>query len=110
MNSTLAIPSPKALPRKGAKLPGTHDPLGSLPQALIYRPARHPRQSAQCPRYWLLEFESSIAPRLEALMGWVSSEDVLPKVKIRFPDRESAISFARAKAGSISFCLMKRKL
>lgn len=30
-------------------------------------------------------------------MGWVSSDDVLRSVKIKFPDRESAITFAESQ-------------
>jgi hypothetical protein len=77
-------------------LPGTSLPArGRLPLAYIYQPAPTPIQSGRArTREWLLEFEPSSPPEIEPLMGWISSSDPFPQIRLHFPDRESAIEFA----------------
>ena len=85
--------------RNEPRLPGTSMPApGPLPRAYIYRPAPSPTQSAPGRHEWVLEFEPSSPPAIEPLMGWVSSRDPLAHIRLRFPDRQSAIEFA-AKHG-----------
>jgi len=109
MSPTPARSVPIEGERKSGNQPGTRYPVRDLPLALIYRPAKHPQQSAPRPRYWLLEFEPSMAPQLEPLMGWVSSDDVLRSVKLRFPDRESAIAFAEHQGWRYQFLTCEPK-
>ena len=45
---------------------------------------------------WVLEYPRSAAVRPDALMGWQSSDDTVRQVKIRFPDKETAIAYADA--------------
>ena len=81
--------------RNEPRLPGTSVPAsGPLPLVHIYRPAPSPTQSGRGRREWVLEFEPSSAPEIEPLMGWVSSRDPFAHIRLRFPDRESAIAFA----------------
>lgn len=94
MSQTLGRSPKTEVERKSPNQPGTRDLVRDLPHVLVYRPAKNARQSGPRSRYWLLEFEPSKTPHLEPLMGWVSSEDVLRTVRIRFPDRESAVAFA----------------
>ena len=42
----------------------------------------------------MLEFEPSSPLELEPLMGWISSRDPFAHIRLRFPDRQSAIEFA----------------
>ena len=64
--------------------------------AKIYRPAKSVMQSGKAAnKRWLLEFASNIAPRTEALMGWLSSADPSGQVKLSFETKEEAIAFAR---------------
>jgi hypothetical protein len=64
--------------------------------AKIYRPAKSAMQSGKAAnKRWLLEFASNIAPRTEALMGWLSSADPSGQVKLSFETKEEAIAFAR---------------
>jgi hypothetical protein len=82
--------------RAAPLLPGTSLPARrELPLAYIYQPARSPTQSGQArTREWLLEFEPSSPPEIEPLMGWTASRDPFPHIRLRFPDRPSAIEFA----------------
>lgn len=77
------------------RLPGTklHVP-GSVPQALIYRPARSATQSAAGRGHWVLEFEAAAAPEIEPLMGWTTGSDPFRPIRITFSDMESAVEFA----------------
>jgi hypothetical protein len=65
-----------------------------VPTAIIYRPARSATTSAPRPNHWVLEFEPSRPPRVEPLMGYTSSDDPYRSIRLKFPDRESAIAFA----------------
>jgi hypothetical protein len=42
----------------------------------------------------VLEFEPSRPPRIEPLMGYTSSDDPYRSIRLKFPDRDSAIAFA----------------
>jgi len=65
--------------------------------AKIHRPAKNAMQSGKAQdKRWLLEFEPSLAPRPDALMGWISSADPRGQVRIAFDSKEAAIAFARA--------------
>ncbi|WP_171982338.1 NADH dehydrogenase ubiquinone Fe-S protein 4 (plasmid) [Roseomonas mucosa] len=65
-----------------------------VPTAIIYRPARSAMTSAPRPNYWILEFEPSRPPHIEPLMGYTSSDDPYRPIRLKFPDRESAVAFA----------------
>jgi ETC complex I subunit conserved region len=81
--------------RGAPRLPGTSLPARSpLPRAYIYHPAQSPTQSGRARREWLLEFEPSSPPEIEPLMGWTASGDPFAHIRLRFPDRQSAIEFA----------------
>ena len=43
---------------------------------------------------WVLEFARQTAARPDSLMGWQSSSDTARQVKMRFPDKDSAIAYA----------------
>ena len=81
--------------RKQPLVPGTSMPAsGPLPLAYIYQPVPSPTQSGRARWEWVLEFEPSSPPEIEPLMGWISSRDPLAHIRLRFPDRQSAIEFA----------------
>ncbi|PZU65933.1 MAG: ETC complex I subunit [Rhizobium sp.] len=50
--------------------------------------------SAPRPNYWVLEFEPSRPPQIEPLMGYTSSGDPYRPIRLKFPDRDSAVDFA----------------
>ena len=65
------------------------------PLARLHRPAPSTTQSAPAHRQpWVLEFEPNYPLRIEPLMGWTSSEDVLQQVKLTFPTRQAGLRFA----------------
>lgn len=76
------------------KIPGTDLPSWDVPTAIIYRPARSAMTSAPRPNYWVLEFEPSRPPQIEPLMGYTSSGDPYRPIRLKFPDRDSAVEFA----------------
>lgn len=65
-------------------------------QVSIFKPTKTSMQSGthNC-QDWILKFNSTDKKMIEPVMGWVSSKDTLSKVKIKFPDKETAISFAK---------------
>jgi hypothetical protein len=67
--------------------------------AKIYKPARNAMQSGKAQtKKWRLEFDATLAPRSDALMGWTSSADTNGQVRMSFHDKDEAIAFARAHA------------
>ena len=76
------------------KIPGTDLPSWDVPTAIIYRPARSAMTSAPRPNYWILEFELSRPPQIDPLMGHTSSDDPYRPIRLKFPDRDSAVDFA----------------
>ena len=55
---------------------------------------------------WVLEFETK-DPTKNPLMGWESSSDTLTELKLQFPSKELAISYAKKK--KIDFDLIEPK-
>ena len=76
------------------KIPGTDLPSWDVPTAIIYRPARSAMTSAPRPNYWVLEFEPSRPPQIDPLTGHTSSDDPYRPIRLKFPDRDSAVDFA----------------
>jgi hypothetical protein len=72
-----------------------------MARAKIYKPSKTAMQSGRKASVsrgnnWVLEYPRSAAVRPDALMGWQSSDDTERQVKMRFPDKESAIAYADA--------------
>ena len=71
-------------------------PARSGPRALIYRPAKSAMTSGRAgTRRWILEFEPQSAPFIEPLMGWIGSTDPMAQVRLAFPTREAAVTYAQ---------------
>jgi hypothetical protein len=76
--------------------------------ARIYRPAQTATQSGSArTKYWILEFEPEVPRRIEPLMGWTASNDMLSQVRLSFSSKEEAIAYA--KRHSLSFRLEESK-
>ncbi|EPX87696.1 ETC complex I subunit putative region [Rubellimicrobium thermophilum DSM 16684] len=76
------------------KIPGTDLRSWDVPMAIIYRPARSAMTSAPRPNFWILEFEPSRPLQIDPLMGYTSSDDAYRPIRLKFPDRDSAVEFA----------------
>ena len=64
--------------------------------ARIFKPARPATQSGNGKsQAWILEFSPNSSSKIDPLMGWTSSKDTQTQVKISFPDKESALSYAK---------------
>ena len=64
-------------------------------QARIYKPTKTTMQSGVAnSQNWLLEFVADDSKKIEPIMGWTSSKDMLQEVRIKFPSKEAAIEFA----------------
>jgi hypothetical protein len=65
-------------------------------QASIYQPTKTSMQSGlHNTKYWILEFIHDGSRKLEPIMGWTSSKDMLREIKLKFPNKDAAISFAK---------------
>ncbi|KQT86290.1 ETC complex I subunit [Aurantimonas sp. Leaf443] len=63
--------------------------------ARIYRPARTAMQSGKAKtKQWLLDYEPAEKKRVEPLMGYTSSSDMLAQVRLSFDSREEAVAYA----------------
>lgn len=68
------------------------------PRVRIYRPAKSAMQSGRAHRdTWLLEFEPEQGKRTDPLMGWPGGANTTSQVRLRFPTREAAEHYAKAK-------------
>ncbi|MDA9930570.1 ETC complex I subunit [Alphaproteobacteria bacterium] len=70
-------------------------------RARIYKPCKTAMQSGRNASVtrgnaWVLEYPRSAVVRPDPLMGWQSSADTSRQVKVRFPDKQSAIAYAEA--------------
>jgi hypothetical protein len=64
-------------------------------QASIYKPTKTTMQSGtRNSEHWLLEFDHDGSRKIEPVMGWVSSQDMLQEVSLKFSNKETAIAFA----------------
>jgi hypothetical protein len=82
--------------RDWPRFPGSDLPDGAhVPAVHIYRPAPPPGRGG-LGRFgkWILEFDRSVPPIIEPLMGWTESDDPFTPITLRFPDLQSAIEFA----------------
>ena len=67
--------------------------------ARIYKPSKTAMQSGRKAAVsrghdWILEFPRQSAARPDRLRGWQSSSDTARQVKMRFPDKQTAIIYA----------------
>jgi hypothetical protein len=61
----------------------------------IFQPPKNAMQSGRGKtHHWMLEYEIETPRRPEPLMGWTASGDTLNQVRIRFPTRDEAVTFA----------------
>lgn len=68
------------------------------PTAKIFQPAKNAMQSGRAKtREWMLEYEPSSVMTPEPLMGWNSAGDTLSQIKLKFPTKEAAIAYAKAR-------------
>ncbi|MGK2739657.1 ETC complex I subunit [Tepidicaulis sp. LMO-SS28] len=64
-------------------------------RARIYQPARTAMQSGTAKtRKWVLEFDPQEPKRIDPLMGYTSSGDMLSQVRLTFDTREEAVDYA----------------
>ena len=78
-----------------------------MSKALIYIPNKNTMQSGTGKgNKWILEFITK-DPTRNPLMGWESSSDTLTELKLQFPSKELAISYAKKK--KIDFELIEPK-
>ncbi len=64
--------------------------------ARIYQPAKTAMQQGMAARDWVLEYEPDKPKLIEPLMGWTSSTDTKPQVRMSFATKEEAIGLRHA--------------
>jgi hypothetical protein len=63
--------------------------------ARIYKPAKTAMQQGKAQtRDWVLEFMPDEPRTIEPLMGWTSSADTRPQVRMSFASKEEAVAYA----------------
>lgn len=63
--------------------------------ARIYKPAKSAMQQGTAgTRDWVLEYEPEQPRVIEPLMGWTSSAETKPQVRMSFASKEEAVAFA----------------
>lgn len=66
--------------------------------ALIFRPARNAMQSGKGKSLdWVLQYEQTTPRYADPLMGWTSTNDTQPQVRLRFATKEEALAYAARK-------------
>jgi len=64
--------------------------------ARIYRPAKTATQSGSAKtKAWVLEYDPQEPRRIEPLMGWTASGDMLSQVRLSFESKDEAIAYAK---------------
>ena len=65
-------------------------------RARIYQPTKNAMQSGKSrTKCWLLEYETEQAQRIDPLMGWTGSNDMLQQLQLSFDTRDEAIAYAQ---------------
>jgi hypothetical protein len=69
----------------------------------IFRPSKTAMQSGRGKSAkWVIEAELESARVPEPLMGWISSEDTLNQLRLRFATAEEAVSYAQKHGWSFT--------
>lgn len=65
--------------------------------ARIYQPAKTAMSSGMAStKSWVLDFVPDVPRSIDPLMGWTSSSDTQPQVRLRFATKEEALAYAKA--------------
>jgi ETC complex I subunit-like protein len=63
--------------------------------ARIFKPAKTAMQQGMAGTHdWILEYEPEKPRTIEPLMGWTSSAETKPQVRMNFASKEEAVAFA----------------
>lgn len=74
-----------------------------MASARILRPAKTAMSSGMArTKQWILEYETATKREAEPLMGWISAEDTLNQVRLRFATLEEAKAYAEKHGMSYS--------
>lgn len=70
-----------------------------MAKARIYRPDKSAMQSGKASMdQWVLEFAPEKPYFVDNLMGWVGMTDTPQEVRLKFPTKEAAMAYAKARA------------
>lgn len=79
-------------------------------QVRIYKPTKSPVQSGTGSSFWMLEFVENPDNKFrESLMGRTSSTDMNGEIKMKFPNLEQAVSFAKKEKYDFEIIIPKEK-
>jgi len=69
-----------------------------MPECRIYQPTKNAMQSGRANQgRWVLEYEPSERKSTDPLMGWIGSGDTATQVRLKFENKEDAVTFATKK-------------
>jgi len=64
--------------------------------AIIYKPTRSASQSGKANHnHWLMRFVHDGTRKIEPVMGWTSTKDMMQEVIMRFVSLDSAMKYAK---------------
>lgn len=64
-------------------------------RAKIFSPAKTSTQSGRAKsNLWMLQYEPQTKRQPESLMGWVSSEDTVGQIRMKFKTKDEAVNYA----------------
>jgi len=65
-----------------------------MTKARIYQPDKNAMQSGKAKDDWLLEFAPAEPYFSDSLMGWNGMTDMAQEIKLKFPSKEAAVTYA----------------
>ena len=69
-----------------------------MTKAIIYKPAKTATQSGKLnTKSWILTYTGDLPQRADSLMGWIGYGATSDQIKLSFPSKEDAISYAQQK-------------
>ena len=69
-----------------------------LMRCVIYQKAKTAMQSGRAGKnVWILEMDTPHDCALDNTTGWIASRDTIKQVQLCFPDKESAIFYAKSR-------------
>ncbi len=65
-----------------------------MPARIFQRPKNAMQSGRALTDHWILQFEPAEAKRPDPLMGWAGSGDTQQQLRLEFPSKEAAITYA----------------
>ncbi len=81
-----------------------------MSEVRIYQPAKNAMQSGRNKTDWILEYAPSEQKTTDPLMGWVGSSDTKAQLRLKFPCKEDAVTYAKNNGLNYSVSEPKQRI